>query len=351
MRSSLNPGVTILIPTYNRLDMLKGCLDSIKASDFSSKVSVLIGDNAPSDEADEIYQAMPSNWKAIKHQNNLGALGNITCLLRACETRYAFFLTDDDKLLTTNSIIRIFEAAAAMKKSGAAYSYSPLPTYDKNLEGQAILVRKDFTSNMYVHPCEIDLIRQSATSAWALSRQMWDLNVFPWEIWNNLLDKNNGYLMVGACLFASLEHGLLYYKNPIIAHRHGNITYWEEFGSNKLSRRVKLEGDMAKAQIAILSHIPIPRNTYSRLLKAINQEMWRDLYNNNLEGLPALILNLSQNEIVNLLRIHLPVELMQGIYLSDALEVSRQSEDIYQIKNSFAKIIGNFSICPQNITF
>lgn len=330
--------------------MLKGCLDSIKASGFSSKVSVLIGDNAPCDQADEIYQAMPSNWKAIKHRNNLGALGNITCLLKACETRYAFFLTDDDKLLTTESTTRIFEAAAAMKKSGAAYSYSPLPTYDKNLEGHAQLVRKDFTKNKYVQPFEIDLIRQSATSAWALSRQMWDLNVFPWDIWSDLLAKNNGYLMVGACLFASLKHGLLYYKNPIIAHRYGNITYWEEFGSNKLSRRVKLEGDLAKAQITALSHISIPKYIYSRLLKAINQEMWRDLYNSP-EGLPALIRNLSQNEIANLLHIHLPSELMQGIYLSDSLEAACQLEDIHQVKNSLAKIIGNLSICSQKNTF
>ena len=55
--------ITILIPTYNREELLNKNLESISSQDFKGKINCIISDNNSQDDTETIV----NNWKNITH--------------------------------------------------------------------------------------------------------------------------------------------------------------------------------------------------------------------------------------------------------------------------------------------
>ncbi len=103
MKNIMKPLVAICIPTYNRADCLRQCLDSItvqfKNKEISDQMEVIISDNASSDNTGEVikeFQATFKNIKYFRNETNLGVDKNILNMVKKSEAVYCLPIGDDD---------------------------------------------------------------------------------------------------------------------------------------------------------------------------------------------------------------------------------------------------------------
>ncbi|MCX6718081.1 MAG: glycosyltransferase family 2 protein [Candidatus Staskawiczbacteria bacterium] len=95
--------LSICIPTYNRADYLKQCLDNI-VRQFGDKkikdsIEIVISDNASKDNTENLAKEYQSRWDNIKYfrnEKNLGPDENMINSVLKAEGRYCWTIGDDD---------------------------------------------------------------------------------------------------------------------------------------------------------------------------------------------------------------------------------------------------------------
>ena len=88
--------VTVFVPTWNRPDMIAASIDSALAQTFEDFV-VLVGDNGGSPLTEGIVRGYDDpRVRYIRHERNLGGMGNWLELIRLAETPLVASLHDDD---------------------------------------------------------------------------------------------------------------------------------------------------------------------------------------------------------------------------------------------------------------
>ena len=95
------PKVSILIPTYNRVETLKQTLQSCLNQQNFSDFNIIICDNNPErDDLTEKYLSTISSplVKYYKNKKNLGMVGNWNRLIKLSEGEYSLMIHDDDIL-------------------------------------------------------------------------------------------------------------------------------------------------------------------------------------------------------------------------------------------------------------
>ena len=98
--------LTICIPTYNRVDLLKKQLVFLKSEinqnkNLLNEIDFIICDNASSDETNVFLknnEAENNFFKYYINSSNLGLIGNITKLLSLSNSDFVWFVSDDDEL-------------------------------------------------------------------------------------------------------------------------------------------------------------------------------------------------------------------------------------------------------------
>jgi glycosyltransferase domain-containing protein len=94
--------VSIIIPTYNRPDLLKVALNSCRQQTILPQ-EIIIGDDSPDDKTSIMlsteYRNMP--FELMYYHNNppLKQAGNVDFLIKQVRTKYVMILHDDDWLL------------------------------------------------------------------------------------------------------------------------------------------------------------------------------------------------------------------------------------------------------------
>jgi glycosyltransferase involved in cell wall biosynthesis len=91
--------VTIAIPTYNRADgLLCEAIDSALAQTYP-EVEVIVSDNCSTDSTPELMeQYADSRLRYIRHDENLGSVGNFNYCLSAATGEFFLLLHDDDSV-------------------------------------------------------------------------------------------------------------------------------------------------------------------------------------------------------------------------------------------------------------
>ncbi|MFP3551100.1 glycosyltransferase [Paraburkholderia sp. SIMBA_049] len=95
------PLVTVLIPTFNRAEMVKAAVGSVLTQTFADW-QLIVSDNASTDHTREVMAeliAQDSRIQYFRHDENIGMLGNWESLIKRIDTKYFVVLTDDDLLL------------------------------------------------------------------------------------------------------------------------------------------------------------------------------------------------------------------------------------------------------------
>ena len=130
--------LSIGVPTYNRGEMLKDCLNNIASQitkDLQNKVSITIADNSSTDNTSDVVSEIIKKYNDIeiiyyKHQTNLGYDQNVNSLFHSSESDYVMPLSDDDGL-EDNAIKEIVEHLEENK--GVSVFYISNNYYDYNL--------------------------------------------------------------------------------------------------------------------------------------------------------------------------------------------------------------------------
>ena len=97
--------LSICIPTYNRINELRGCLEFLlpqAAIQPAGRVEVVIIDNASSDGTREFIDTLPARYPFIRvfhNPANLGFDGNSAKCVKYADGEYTALLSDDDRYL------------------------------------------------------------------------------------------------------------------------------------------------------------------------------------------------------------------------------------------------------------
>ena len=95
------PKVSILVPVYNRVDMIKDCVDSALSQDYLD-LEVIVSDNCSTDGTWELCWRLYSDHPKVKlcrNASNVGPVPNWLCAARAATGQYVKILFSDDLLL------------------------------------------------------------------------------------------------------------------------------------------------------------------------------------------------------------------------------------------------------------
>lgn len=123
MRSS----VCAIVVTYNRLNLLKECVEALKCS--AMETDILIVDNASTDGTEDACKEMISanqSDRGITYCNtgaNLGGAGGFNIGLRkAYEMGYEYFwIMDDDTIISADALTELFRAAQNVGEGGYGF--------------------------------------------------------------------------------------------------------------------------------------------------------------------------------------------------------------------------------------
>lgn len=97
-----SPLVSVLIPTYNRKQLLKRALDSVLKQTYKN-IEIYITDNASTDGTFEFMQELLKNDKRIiysRREKNMGGLYNASEAYNHLKGKYGIVLCDDDYFLS-----------------------------------------------------------------------------------------------------------------------------------------------------------------------------------------------------------------------------------------------------------
>lgn len=114
-KNSKNPLLSVIIPTYNRKDMLKEALDSVLQQDYDN-MQIIVSDNASTDGTDDLmeeYKSLHDNIIYIRREKNLGPkINGYKAYEDYAQGKYIFFLCDDDSLMGNtffSNAVEVFE--------------------------------------------------------------------------------------------------------------------------------------------------------------------------------------------------------------------------------------------------
>jgi glycosyltransferase involved in cell wall biosynthesis len=92
------PLITIAIPTFNRAELLKGCIQSALSQTYEN-IEILVSDNASTDDTAKVLRDFnDKRLRAVRQETNVGLLPNWNACLAAAGGEYVVFVSDDDRI-------------------------------------------------------------------------------------------------------------------------------------------------------------------------------------------------------------------------------------------------------------
>jgi len=110
----MKPFISIIIPTYNRHEYLKECIDSALKQTYTRK-EIIVADDSSKDETRDVCKSYGSLIKYFCNKKNLGMHANWRkALYDYAKGGYALILNDDDFLIDKNFV---FDAAKQIEEN------------------------------------------------------------------------------------------------------------------------------------------------------------------------------------------------------------------------------------------
>jgi len=91
---SESPLVSVIIPNWNGVELLRGCLDSLRAQTYP-RVEVIVVDNASTDDSVPMMQASYPEVKLVILPANLGLTGGVNAGIKAADGEIIALLNND----------------------------------------------------------------------------------------------------------------------------------------------------------------------------------------------------------------------------------------------------------------
>ncbi len=119
MSKVLLPGITVVVPTYNRLNYLPQCLDSVLSQDVDG-LKVVVVDDASTDGSLEYLRGLEntdSRVRIVVNSSNTGSMNKAMQLgIDSCDTEYFTWIGSDDLYLRHDALRIVVEQHALQKE-------------------------------------------------------------------------------------------------------------------------------------------------------------------------------------------------------------------------------------------
>jgi GT2 family glycosyltransferase len=108
-----SPAISVVVPTYKRPDLLRKCLDSLRAQDLvADRFEVIVVDDASGDSTPEVLGAAAADWPALTWSSqpaNAGPASARNVAIAAARSELILFIDDDivapPNLLSTHLLL------------------------------------------------------------------------------------------------------------------------------------------------------------------------------------------------------------------------------------------------------
>jgi|GEM_PF-1228531 len=89
------PSVSVVVPTYNRLNYLKNCLESLRQQDFGNFEIIIVDDGSDSEVREYLEKIKSEKMKVIFNEKNLGASNSRNAGAKLSRNEIIAFIDDD----------------------------------------------------------------------------------------------------------------------------------------------------------------------------------------------------------------------------------------------------------------
>lgn len=153
--------VSIAIPTYNRLGLLKPALDSVLAQTYENMEIIISDNNSEDGTIDYLKSLHDPRVKVFFSQENRGMAGNWQkCLINATG-KYFLLLSDDDILMSSDAITKLVSAFEGDNEKKIGMVFCDVITGDKLEEKKLREFQKHYSSteiDLYIYSEPINFI-------------------------------------------------------------------------------------------------------------------------------------------------------------------------------------------------
>ena len=256
--------LSILVPSYKRPSSLVNCIDSIveqvEGYELQDRVSV---DDHSEDNISTIFESYSKlrYFKSEVRLKNYGMSLNIFHMFkRAIEfSQYQLIITDDD-LLAPSSLLSIIKLLDASTYSAI---WTPKPSYLE--DGSLLCVAcKPYSENKVIAPSSSNSAKYMG-NGFILSGLIFKGEDIDFKIWeDNIENSFFPVLILGSLLY---KQEVFYWNREIVKHTVLNVCYWDCWGDNEVTIRLRLYFDYV-ATFSIVSKCAVSK--YSQVKFLIN---------------------------------------------------------------------------------
>jgi len=229
------PLISICIPTYNRANFLKECLDSITVQfldkEVRDNINIFILDNQSQDNTEEVVKEFTDifeNIKYIKDDQNRNIVQGIIKVASFANGEYMWVFSDDD--LHVNNSLKIVINCIKKYSSDLIFSNLSMFNNDSVINSNLLEVnsdtiinnRKELFSFLNHKFCNSIDYYTTLCSNWILKKEIFDKNNYIFEEFNGSLDL---FPLPSLVFYTNIEFKSYILSKQIILYRGGNESW------------------------------------------------------------------------------------------------------------------------------
>lgn len=271
--SEQQPTLTILIPTYKRLQLCARAVNSVLSQITATNaqfIHILVCDDASpgfslSDLTVLLNIPNEINYRNLQikvNTSNLGMSANILRLVDSIETDYYTILTDDDFLLPF-ALEQIFNVMSLIKDSPIYSFYVPRHCFTDDGSAHSIECQSS-TKPLKLHPSSPFSPIRFSRNAFILTGHFYSRHT-PTSLWREHID--NSFFPVLHYADSLLNNPSLFLNRNWFSHTVDNECFWESWGSTSYHQNLRLYSDFLSARYLVLCHtLKATQNNYQYLV-------------------------------------------------------------------------------------
>lgn len=222
---------TVIIPTYNRCELLSNSLERIApvVSQYSDLVSIYVSDNCSNDGTGDAVKKLSAKYKCIEYfcqDRNIGATNNFLDSVQRVTSKYVALISDDDVVLPNYipSVLDILSkypniALVNVNMLCSNYSYSKFTGLRDFHSSQGDVLYYENGGELIKVHLEIPSLISS--------------NVFERAAFIRELNKNReldypGYEWLAILYYSIVNRSCIYYDLPLLVQLEPNNQRWEQ---------------------------------------------------------------------------------------------------------------------------